>query len=111
LLHGTVIRRGELVVAGLAAANRDPSKFAQPDALDLQREPNRHLAFGQGGHYCLGAPLARMEGQIAISLLVSRLPNLRLAVPAGKLRWRATPVVRGLRALPLRFDRGAAAPA
>ncbi len=110
-LHGTVIRRGELVVAGLAAANRDPSKFAQPDALDLQREPNRHLAFGQGGHYCLGAPLARMEGQIAISLLVSRLPNLRLAVPAEKLRWRATPVVRGLRALPLRFDRGAAAPA
>ena len=102
-LHGTTIRRGELLIAVLAAANRDPSKFSQPDVLDLRRDPNRHLAFGQGGHYCLGASLARMEGQIAIQLLLSRLPNLRLAVPAEKLRWRATPVVRGLKALPLRF--------
>lgn len=103
-LHGTPIRRGELVLAVLAAANRDPSKFTDPDTLDLRRDPNRHLAFGQGGHYCLGAALARMEGQIAISLLLSRLPNLRLAVAPETLRWRATPVVRGLAALPLRFD-------
>lgn len=103
-LHGTSIRRGDLILAVLAAANRDPSKFPNPDMLDLQREPNRHLAFGQGGHYCLGAPLARMEGQIAINLLLSRLPNLRLRVAPDTLRWRATPVVRGLAALPLRFD-------
>ena len=103
-LHGTQVRRGDLVLAVLASANRDPSQFPQPEVLDLTRQPNRHLAFGQGIHFCLGAPLARMEGQVAISLLLQRLPNLRLAVPSSALRWRATPVVRGLVALPLRFD-------
>lgn len=102
-LHGTPIRRGELVIAVLASANRDESQFTRPDELDLAREPNRHLAFGQGVHFCLGAPLARMEGQIAINLLLERLPNLRLSVPAEELRWRGMAVVRGLRALPLRF--------
>jgi cytochrome P450 PksS len=102
-LHGTRIQRGELVLAVLASANRDESHFPRPDDLDLAREPNRHLSFGHGIHFCLGAPLARMEGQIAINLLLQRLPNLRLAVPAEKLRWRGTPVVRGLAALPLRF--------
>ncbi len=102
-LHGTRIRRGEMVLAVLASANRDPSQFTRPDELDLTRKPNRHLTFGQGIHFCLGAPLARMEGQIAINLLLQRLPDLRLAVPAEKLRWRGTPVVRGLAALPLRF--------
>jgi cytochrome P450 len=103
MLHGKVIRRGELVLAVLASANRDEAQFTRPDELDLSREPNRHLAFGQGIHFCLGAPLARMESQIAINLLLRRLPNLRLAVPAEKLRWRGTPVMRGLTALPLRF--------
>ncbi|MFO0576593.1 MAG: cytochrome P450 [Polyangia bacterium] len=102
-LHGTRVRRGELVLAVLASANRDPAHFPRPDELDLMREPNRHLAFGYGIHFCLGAPLARMEGQIALELLLQRLPELRLAVPAETLRWRATPVVRGLSALPLRF--------
>ena len=69
----------------------------------LTRTPNRHLGFGQGIHFCLGAPLARLEAQLAVNLLLARLPNLRLAVPAGSLRWRNTPVVRGLSALPLRF--------
>lgn len=104
VLHGTPIRRGEMVIAVLASANRDESQFTRPDELDLTREPNRHLAFGYGIHFCLGAPLARMEGQIAINLLLQRLPELRLAVPAQELRWRATPIVRGLEALPLRFN-------
>lgn len=103
-LHGTTIRRGDVVMAVLASANRDSSQFARPDELELNRQPNRHLAFGHGIHFCLGAPLARMEGQIAITQLLKRLPNLRLAVPAGSLRWRATPIVRGLEKLPLRFD-------
>jgi cytochrome P450 PksS len=87
----------------LASANRDPAVFTRPDELDLAREPNRHLAFGYGIHFCLGAALARMEGQIALDLLLQRLSELRLAVPADELRWRATPIVRGLSALPLRF--------
>lgn len=102
VLHGTTIRRGEMVLAVLASANRDESQFPQPNELVLTRTPNRHLAFGHGGHFCLGAPLARLEAQLAINLLLARLPNLRLAVPAGSLRWRNTPVVRGLSALPLR---------
>lgn len=102
-LHGKSIRRGELLFAVLASANRDESQFPRPDELDLTRDPNRHLAFGHGIHFCLGAPLARMEGRIAINLLLERLPNLRLAIPAEKLRYRNTPVVRGLSALPLRF--------
>lgn len=103
-LRGAAIRRGELVWAAIASANRDPAQFPDPDRLDLARDPNRHLAFGQGIHFCLGAPLARMEGQIAINLLLERLPELRLAVPVRALKWRATPVVRGLAALPLRFS-------
>ena len=102
-LHGTRIRRGEMIVASLSAANRDPEKFPDPDTLNLQRDPNRHLSFGYGSHYCLGAPLARMEGQIALKLLLDRFPKLRLAVPASTLRWRSTPVVRGLKALPLQL--------
>jgi cytochrome P450 len=103
VLHGTTIRRGDMLLAVLASANRDESQFPQPDELVLTRTPNRHLGFGQGIHFCLGAPLARLEAQLAVNLLLARLPNLRLAVPAGSLRWRNTPVVRGLSALPLRF--------
>lgn len=104
-LHGTKIRRGELVLAVLASANRDETHFSRPNELDLTRDPNRHLAFGHGIHFCLGAPLARMEAQIAINLLLKRLPNVRLAVRAKDLRWRATPIVRGVAELPLRFDK------
>jgi cytochrome P450 PksS len=103
-IRGTKIKRGELVLAVIASANRDEKHFSRPNDLDLTREPNRHLAFGHGMHFCLGAPLARMEAQIAINLLLKRLPNVRLAVAANELRWRATPVVRGLKALPLRFE-------
>lgn len=100
-LHGVRIRRGEMVLGVIGGANRDPAHFADPDALDLAREPNRHLAFGMGAHYCLGAPLARLETQVAIGTLVQRAPNLRLAVPAEALRWRRHAFLRGLRELPL----------
>jgi cytochrome P450 len=99
--HGVTIRRGELVFGALAAANRDERQFAEPDRLDLGRDPNKHLAFGQGAHYCLGAPLARMEAQIAISTLLQRFEDLRPALAPQALRWRKGLVLRGLTALPV----------
>ncbi|BDP43954.1 polyketide biosynthesis cytochrome P450 PksS (plasmid) [Deinococcus aetherius] len=98
---GTLIPRGELVVAVLASANRDPAQFERPDTLDLGRANNRHLSFGQGMHYCLGAPLSRMEAQVALTTLLRRAPNLRLRVPEGQLRWRSGFILRGLEALPV----------
>jgi cytochrome P450 len=98
---GVTIPRGEQVFAVIASANRDGRQFTDPDMLDLTREPNRHLSFGQGIHYCLGAPLARLEGQIAIGTLLRRAPGLRLAAPAEALRWRRGLVLRGLAALPV----------
>ena len=98
---GTVIPRGELVIGVLASANRDSAQFVSPDTLDLGRENNRHLAYGQGMHYCLGAPLARLEAQIALGTLVQQAPNLRLAVSPDQLRWRSSFIVRGLKALPV----------
>jgi cytochrome P450 PksS len=102
-LHGVRVRRGEMVLGVIGSANRDPAHFADPDALDLAREPNRHLAFGIGAHYCVGAPLARLETQIAIGTLLRRAPGLRLAVPPDALRWRKHAFLRGLRELPLAF--------
>jgi cytochrome P450 PksS len=96
------IRRGEAVIPLLASANRDESQFPDPDRFDIGREPNRHLAFGMGIHYCLGAPLARLEGRIAFLELVRRFPNLTLAVPPESLRWRSSIAVRGLYELPVR---------
>ncbi len=100
-LHGVTIPRGELVFPVIASANRDERQFPDADMLDLTREPNRHLSFGLGPHFCLGAPLARLEGQIALTTLLRRLPNLRLAAPAAALRWRSGLVLRGLEALPV----------
>jgi cytochrome P450 len=102
-LAGTTIPRGELVLAVLASANRDERRFATPDALDIARQPNEHLAFGHGPHYCLGAAFARLEGQIAIATVLRRLPDLRLARPPGSLRWRKGLFLRGLEQLPLAF--------
>jgi cytochrome P450 PksS len=100
---GVAIPRDGLVFAVIASANRDERQFEKPDALDITRENNKHLAFGLGVHYCLGAPLARLEGQIAINTLLRRAPNLRLAVPREKLRWRRGLVLRSLEALPVTF--------
>ncbi len=99
-LHGTKIRAGEGVRFLLASANRDEAVFANPDRLDITRHPNPHLSFGGGIHYCLGAELARLEGRIALSTIVRRFPNLRLA--GEQPRWRPAPVLRGLESLPVR---------
>ena len=102
-IAGVPIRRGEMVLGLIGSANRDPSQFTAPDTLDLAREPNRHLGFGLGAHYCLGAPLARLETQVALSSLLERAPDLRLAVRPDELRWRKHVFLRGLRALPVSF--------
>jgi cytochrome P450 len=101
---GVTIPRGELVLAVLASANRDVQQFETPDGLDLGREPNPHVAFGYGMHYCLGASLARLEAQIAIATLFRRVPNLKLAIPPNSLRWKRGLVLRGLESLPVQFD-------
>jgi cytochrome P450 len=103
-IAGQTIRKGDPVWVVLAASNRDPSKFGCPDEVDLDRADARHLAFGQGIHFCLGAPLARLEGEIALSTVVRRLPNLRLNAPVERLRWRMTPIVFGLESLPVAWD-------
>ena len=101
-ISGKVVPRGELVLAVLGSANRDERYFENPDALELARDPNKHLAFGRGGvHHCLGAPLARMEGQIALTALLQRFPGLRLAVSPESLRWHTGLFLRGLERLPL----------
>lgn len=100
-IAGTTIPKGELVLAVLASANRDAAQFPDPDTFDIARERNRHLGFGHGMHYCLGAPLARMEGQIALGTLIRRAPHLRLNVAPDRLRWRSSFLVRGLEALPV----------
>ncbi len=102
-IAGTTIPRGELVLAVIGSANRDANYFDNPDSLDVTRENNKHLAFGLGAHYCLGAPLARLEGQIAISTLIQRMPNLRLSIAPDQLRWRSGFVLRGLEVLPVSF--------
>jgi cytochrome P450 PksS len=102
-IAGVTIPRGGLVLAAIASANRDETQFPNPDILDITRDPNRHLGFGQGAHYCLGAPLARLEGQIAINNLLLRMPDLRLKQKPEMLRWRPALVLRGLKALPVTF--------
>jgi cytochrome P450 PksS len=104
-IAGVTIPRGEMVFAVLASANRDERQFDHADTLDLSREPNRHVAFGQGVHFCLGAPLARLEGQIAINSLLRRVSDLRLAVPPQSLRRRPGLVLHGLKSLPVAYSR------
>lgn len=103
-LSGHLIRRSEPVVVVLGGADRDPAQFGQPDNLDITRDDSRHLAFGYGIHYCVGAPLARMEGRIAFNTLLQRLPNLRLAVPPAEVTWRLNPILRGMQHLPVTWD-------
>jgi len=102
-LRGRSIRRGARLFLNLSAANRDPDQFADPEQLDVRRQDNRHLALGHGIHFCVGAPLARLEARLAIPAVLRRLPDLRLETDA--LQWSDSYVLRGVAALPLGFSK------
>ena len=99
-IDGKQIGQGQLVLAFLGAANRDPSHFPDPDGFDIERRPNRHISFGAGVHFCLGASLSRLEAKIAINTILSRMPDLRLG--SETLEWENS-LLRGLKALPVSF--------
>lgn len=108
-LRGQTIRRGEWVMVILGAADRDPERFEAPDEFDITAERDtRHLGFSRGSHFCLGAPLARVEGEIALETLLRRLPGVRLAVAPEELRWRTVPFVRSFETIPIAWDVSAA---
>lgn len=98
-LAGKQLKQGDRVFAMLNAANRDPRRFERPHELDLTRTPNRHIAFGQGPHFCLGAPLARLEAKVCVRILVDRFPQMRYA--EGDCKWMDALVMRGLTSFPL----------
>jgi cytochrome P450 len=100
--HGRTIRRGEMVVPFLASANRDPAQFPDPDALDVRRHPERHVAFAWGIHFCLGAWLARLEARVVLDTVLRRLSGLSLG--AGTPRWKPMIFLRGLESLPLAWE-------
>ncbi|MEC4574331.1 cytochrome P450 family protein [Streptomyces virginiae] len=104
-IAGVTVPRGATVLIASAIADRDPARFPDPDRLDITRPDNAHLAFGHGVHYCLGAPLARLEGLIAIGTALRRLPGLALAVPPDEIRWRPGGL-RGPLSLPVTFRSG-----
>ncbi|MEX1254636.1 MAG: cytochrome P450 [Dehalococcoidia bacterium] len=101
-IGGQAIEEGQLVMTLLGAANHDPAVFTNPDELDITRQDNRHVAFGYGIHFCLGAPLARMEGQIAFRSLLQRFRSLRLA--SDDVEWGGSFILRGLKTLPITFE-------
>jgi hypothetical protein len=100
-LGGKKIRKRQAAIAVMAAGNRDPERFPDPDRLDFDRPNNNHLAFGWGAHFCFGAPLARAEGQIAFETLLRRFPVLEMT--GEPLSWRANLGLRGLESLPLTY--------
>ncbi|HLZ60185.1 MAG TPA: cytochrome P450 [Ktedonosporobacter sp.] len=102
-LHGKVIHKGEMVRCALLAVDTDPQQFPDPTVLNILRQENAHLAFGKGIHFCLGAPLARLEGQIAIETLLRRFPDLRLAHDPAQLVWKDAGSLRSLASLPVTF--------
>ncbi|MFC8219237.1 cytochrome P450 [Streptomyces sp. NPDC057362] len=99
-VHGVRIAAGDPVYVSYLAANRDPDVFPDPDRIDLDRDPNPHLAYGNGHHFCTGAVLARMQTELLVDTLLERLPGLRLAVPADQVAWRRKTMIRGPRTLP-----------
>jgi cytochrome P450 len=102
-IGGVVIPEREWVLCVTSSGNHDPSRFPEPDRLDIGRDASGHLAFGHGIHYCLGAPLARVEGEVAFGALLARFPGMSLAAPPSSLRWRASSLIHGLEALPVRL--------
>jgi cytochrome P450 PksS len=101
VVNGTAIRKGDIVLLILGSANHDETRFEDADALDLRRNIVRTLAFGTGIHYCLGAPLARLEGKVALTKLHRRFPDLTVAVPLQSIRWRSGLAFRGPQRLPV----------
>lgn len=99
--QGKSLKKGDLVVVSLNSANQDSDKFAKPELFDIQREKSPHLAFGKGIHMCLGAPLARLEGEVAIASLLKRFPAMKLAIESEDLEWRPGMIVRGVKQLPM----------
>ncbi len=102
-IGGKALSRGDMALVSLLAANRDPAVFDNPNTFDLTREKNPHIAFGNGIHYCVGAPLARLEAQIAFPLLLKKMPNLALNAEAETLQWTESVIIHGLKALPVRY--------
>ncbi len=103
-LGGTEIPAGALAVMILAAANRDPAHFRDPERFDITREPNDHLAFGEGIHFCVGAPLARLEARVAFEEMLAGFPKLRLRNPETELTYKGSYFLRGLASLPTAID-------
>jgi len=103
-LGGVRLKKGDKIMAMLAAANMDPDANPSPEKLDLARRPNRHLSFGTGIHFCLGHQLARIEGKCALEALFKRWPQLELAVPPGSIRWRQRPGLRAIEKLPVEIS-------
>ncbi|AZJ20744.1 MULTISPECIES: cytochrome P450 family protein [Bacillus] len=102
-IHEQTIQKGDMVVIALASANRDETIFENPDVFDITRENNRHIAFGHGSHFCLGAPLARLEAKIAITTLFNRMPALQLKGNREDIKWQGNYLMRSLEELPLTF--------
>jgi cytochrome P450 len=100
-IAGTTVAAGTLIFVLLAAANRDPAQFREPETFDIARTLNDHLAFGEGIHFCIGAPLARMEGAIAIGSLLARYKRIRPAAPEASVAYKGSFFLRGLASLPL----------
>jgi cytochrome P450 len=98
---GVRLKRGDQIMAMLVAANMDPATTVSPEKLDLERRPNRHIAFGTGIHFCLGHQLARLEGRCALEALYTRWPKLGPAVEPGQIRWRSRPGLRAIISLPV----------
>ena len=97
------ISKGDLVFVLIASANRDERRFDNPEVVDITRADNKHISFGQGIHYCVGAPLSRLEGQIAVPALIERFPDVRLSIPESSLSWRGNAILRGLNLLPVQL--------
>ncbi len=102
-IRGKLIKKGTMVMPLFGAANRDPDVFENPNTFDITRQNNKHLGFGQGIHYCLGAPLARMEAKKALINLLTRNPNLQLAIPESEIEWQRVPAWHRLKQLPVTF--------
>ncbi|MEC1622893.1 cytochrome P450 family protein [Bacillus mojavensis] len=103
--QGHSIKKGDMIFIGIGSANRDPEQFENPETFDITRTPNRHISFGFGIHFCLGAPLARLEGKIAFNALLKRFPQIELSATPEELKWRKNAFLRGLESLPVSLAR------